>query len=367
MKVLILTNIDIGLYNFRKELIQELLKQGHEVAISLPYGDRVEDLIKMGCRYIKTEFERRSMNILRDFRLLKQYISIVKKERPDYILTYTIKPNIYGGIASKINGVKYISTITGLGTTFQKAGLVRALITKLYRVGLRDAQYVIFENEANKDIFIRNGIISESQAVTVKGAGVNLDVFPYVPMDFSGPIRFLFIGRIMEEKGVNELFEAASRIKQSYHCDVEFDILGFFEDHYEQRVKDLEIAGIIRYHGFQYDVKKYIQKAHCVILPSYHEGMSNTLLESAAMGRPLITSDIPGCREAVIDEKTGFLCRVRDAEDLYQKILKYLALSPEERAIMGKESRNHIERQFDRRVVVRTMINLLENDKHAGS
>ncbi len=367
MRILILANNDVGLYNFRKELIQEFLKQGNDVILSLPYGSRVEELEKMGCRYIRTEFERRSMNIFRDLKLIKYYISMVRKEKPDFILTYTIKPNIYGGIAARVFGVRYITTITGLGTTFQNSGLLRLLITKMYRVGLKKAQHVIFENDENKNIFIKHRIISENKAVPVKGAGVNLDEYRYVPMDFSGPTRFLFIGRIMEEKGVNELFEVARLIKESQQYNVEFDVLGFFEDNYEKRVKDLEGSGIIRYHGFQNEVRSYIQKAHCVILPSYHEGMSNTLLESAAMGRPLITSNIPGCREAVIDGKTGYLCKVRDAEDLYQKVLKYLELSQEERAMMGKESRIHIEGQFNRRDVVNTLINLMRKDFYAGN
>lgn len=362
MRVLILANNDIGLYNFRKELIQELIKQGDEVILSLPYGSRVDDFIKMGCRYIKTEFERRSMNILKDIGLMKQYLLTIRKEKPDYILTYTIKPNIYGGITARFSGIKYISTITGLGTTFQKKGFVRFLITKLYRAAMKKAQHVIFENEENKSIFIRDGIIPEDQAIVVKGAGVNLDEFSFTPMAFSGPTRFLFIGRIMEEKGVNELFEAACRIKESFHSNVEFDFLGFFEDNYEHRVKELERTGVIRYYGFQKDVKNYIKNAHCVILPSYHEGMSNTLLESAAMGRPLITSDIPGCREAVIDGKTGYLCKVRDAEDLRHKIQMFLELSREDRAMMGMESRSHIEHLFDRKEVVKTIIKLMEKD-----
>lgn len=365
MKILVLANNDIGLYNFRKELIQELLKRGDEVVLSLPYGQRIDELVNLGCRYIRTEFDRRSMNVVKDLGLIKRYISMVRKEKPDYILTYTIKPNIYGGIAARLQGVRYISTITGLGTAFQKKGALRALITRLYRFALRRAQHVIFENDENRRTFIQHSIIAGGQAVLVRGAGVNLSEYLYMPMDFSGPVRFLFIGRIMEEKGVNELFEAACRMKERHKDQVEFDVLGFFEDNYEQRVKQLEQAGVVRYHGFQTDVKSYIQKAHCVILPSYHEGMSNTLLESAAMGRPLITSDIPGCREAVIDGESGYLCRVRDAEDLYQKMLKFLSLSHKQQAKMGEASRKHMEQHFDREEVVKTIIHLMGKDNYA--
>lgn len=359
MKVLILANNDIGLYNFRKELIEALIKKGHTVVLSLPYGSRVDDLEKMGCRYINTEFERRSMNILKDLKLFREYMRMIKAENPDFILTYTIKPNIYGGLAARISKTAYIATITGLGTTFQRKGLLRAIIKQMYKTALKKVRSVIFENGENKRIFLGNCIINKDKAVLVSGAGVNLNEFGFSPMTFDKTLRFLFIGRIMEEKGVNEFFEVARRMKEDGYHPIAFDVIGFFEDNYKERVEELTTSGIIHYFGFQKDVKTYIQKSHCIVLPSYHEGMSNTLLESASMGRPLITSDIPGCREAVVDQKTGYLCRVRDAEDLYQKVVQYAQLSNEQRMEMGEFSRAHIEAHFDRNNVVARIIDLM--------
>ncbi len=359
MKVIILANNDIGLYNFRKELLGELINKNHQVIISLPNGERVDDLIRMGCNYHKTEIERRSMNILKDLKIIREYVCLIKKERPDYVLTYTIKPNIYGGLASRFCKVKYISTITGLGTAFQKPGLLKLLIIKLYKFALKRANAIVFENTTNLKVFVDHCIIPAEEAVLVNGAGVNIEEYRYSPMKFDEPLRFLFIGRIMAEKGINEFFKAAKRLKTENQYNVEFDVLGFFEDNYKEQIEELDESGIIHYYGFQKDVKSYIEKAHCVVLPSYHEGMSNTLLESAAMGRPIIASDIPGCREAVLDQQSGYLCKAKDSNDLYDKMIQYILLSKDQRLEMGKKSREHIEKNFDREAVVDKILSLM--------
>ncbi len=359
MKVIILANNDIGLYNFRKELLGELINKNHQVITSLPNGERVDDLIRMGCNYHKTEIERRSMNILKDLKIIREYVCLIKKECPDYVLTYTIKPNIYGGLASKFCKVKYISTITGLGTTFQNRGLLKLLVTRLYRFALKRANNIVFENATNLNVFVDHRIIPAKKAILVNGAGVNIDEYSYSLMKFDGPTRFLFIGRIMAEKGIDEFFEAAKRLKAENQYNVEFGVLGFFEDNYKEQIEELTKSCIIHYYGFQMDVKGFIEKAHCVVLPSYHEGMSNTLLEAAAMGRPVITSDIPGCREAVVDQQSGYLCKVKDSNDLYDKMIQYILLSEEQRLEMGKKSREHIEKNFDRKAVVDKLLSLM--------
>ncbi len=358
MKILILANNDVGLYNFRKELIYELLKSGHKVYISLPKGDKVKPLVNAGCEFIDTPIDRRGLNPATDLKLFLKYLKTIRQLKPDYVLTYTIKPNIYGGMACRFSKIKFLSTITGLGTAFQGGGLLRRVITTLYRTSMRGARAVLFENVANMSVFLDNKIISKDQAVLLNGAGVNLEDFKLTEMKDDGTVRFLFMGRVMKEKGIDELFYAAESLKNEY-TNLEFDILGFFEDNYQAQVEALSQKGIINYHGFQSDVKRFIEKSHCVILPSYHEGMSNTLLEAASMGRPLITSEINGCKEAVIDNESGYLCRVKDKEDLLKKMKIFVDLPFERKVQMGIKAREHIESKFDRARVIEKVINLL--------
>lgn len=350
-KILILANNDVGLYKFRKELIQALIDQGDKVYISLPYGKLVEPLKAMGCEFIDTPVDRRGINPITDFKLLLEYRKIVKRVKPDLILTYTIKPNIYGGLVSRLKKVPYIVNITGLGSAFQGDGILKKVIVTLYKVALGKVKNVFFENEGNKQVFIDNHIIKEETAVVMNGAGVNLDEYPFTPMPEGEPIRFLFIGRVMKEKGVDELFEAAKRIKKEYN-NVEFDIVGPFEDDYGEVVKELQVGGIINYYGYQEDVRPFIAKCHCFVLPSYHEGMANTLLEAAAMGRPLITSDIYGCKEAIDRKQNGIVVEVKDIEKLYCSLLDFININDSEKNRRGMASRVHIENRFSKSKVV---------------
>lgn len=359
MKLLILANYDVGLYKFRKELIQTLLHQTHEVVISLPDGTLVRKLEQMGCRFVDTPIDRRGINPLTDFRLLLQYLSLFRRERPDFVITYTIKPNIYGGMVCRFLRVPYAVNITGLGTAFQKRGVLRALVTVLYRMGLKRAKVVFFENEDNLRFLVRERIVSAGQACLLPGAGVNLDEFRLLPYpEDSGVTRFLFMGRVMREKGVDELFAAMERLHtEGVPCIL--DVLGNYEEDYTDAMARWEAAGWLRYHGYQPDVRPYIANCHCFVLPSWHEGMANTNLEAAASGRPVITSDIPGCREAVEDGVSGFLCKPQNAESLYQAMKRFLALSQPQRQSMGQAGRKRMETIFDKKAVVRTTISRL--------
>ena len=351
MKILILANMDVGLYKFRKELIQELLNQGNEVYISLPNGELISKLEDMGCHFLDTDVDRRGINPKTDFKLLNQYRKIVKKIRPDLVITYTIKPNIYGGMICRWMKIPYATNITGLGTAFQSDGLLKKIVVFLYGIALKKAKVVFFENIQNKQTIIKHKIIKEHQACLLNGAGVNLEEYEFCEYPDTDEIRFLFIGRIMKEKGVDELFEVAERIRKE-NSNVFFDIVGPMEDDYKGRVETLSDNGVINYYGYQEDVKPFIQRCHCFVLPSYHEGMANTLLEAAAMGRPLITSDIHGCKEAVLVGVSGYLVQKGNSEDLYRKMKQFIQLSFEEKEKMGQESRKHMETVFDKKKVV---------------
>lgn len=358
MRVLILANNDDGLYKFRKELLECLIKDGNEVYISLPDGDKIKFLENLGCKYIKSELDRRGLNPLMDIKLLCRYMQIIKNIKPDKVITYTIKPNIYGCFASRIKHIKAYANITGLGTAFQNDGLLTKLVTIMYKAAFKRVKKVFFENKENRDVIVSKGIIEEERTHCLNGAGVNLEEYPFADYPEDGTIRFLFIGRVMKEKGIDELFEAAERLK-SEGADVAVDVIGPFEEHYESKVNELDKAGIINYHGYQSEVKPFIRQAHCFVLPSYHEGMANTLLESGAMGRPLITSNIHGCLEAVKDGETGYLCNVKDAEDLYIKMKQFIDLSYEDKKKMGKLSHEYVAGVFDKKKVVEETIKII--------
>lgn len=360
MKILILANNDVGLYKFRKELIQELIRQGNRVIVSVPDGELIPDIRKLGVKVILTAVDRRGINPLTDMKLLMSYFRMEVTLKPDLVITYTIKPNVYGGLVSRILRIPYAENITGLGTTFQTDNLIKKLVCFLYKISSKHANVVFFENEGNKQTFLDNHLIREEQACRLNGAGVNLEEYPYTEYpDENEPIRFLFIGRVMKEKGVDELFEAARRIKKEYP-DVLFDIVGPMEDEYDSVLKKLEEDGIITYYGYQKDVRPFIARCHCFVLPSWHEGMANTNLESASSGRPLITSNIPGCMEAVENNMSGFLCKIQNSDDVYKEMKKFIELPYEERKAMGVTGRKYIEESFDKKKIVARTIEFLE-------
>lgn len=353
-----LANASGGLYGFRKELICELQKK-HTVYAASPLTLYKDELAEMGVHLINLPMDRRGMNPIHDFKLLKRYDKEIKSIQPNLVITYTIKPNIYGGIACRKNKVPYAVNITGLGTAFQKQGLVKAMVTYLYKIALRKAKVVFFENSGNEKFFLENHIINKNQACLLNGAGVNLDRFQYLPYPEDGNVfNFLFIGRVMKEKGMDELFTAMKiLIKNSYHCKL--TIVGGCEENYEPAMRQYEKEGWMKYYGYQDDVIPFIRESHCFVLPSWHEGMANTNLECAASGRPVITSDIPGCKEAVIDGVSGLLCKPKDRQSLYNAMREMILTSRAKRMEMGCEGRRHMESVFDKKNVVKKTVEAL--------
>ena len=358
MRVMILANFDLGLYQFRKELIQELLKD-NEVIISLPYGELVEPLKNMGCKFIDTPVDRRGINPITDIKLFQNYRRLLKKEKPDIVITYTIKPNVYGGLACRMAKIPYAVNITGLGTALQGNGMLRKIVTQMYKAGCKKAKVVFFENVENRKFFIDEKIVMEEKACLLNGAGVNLEQFHVLEYPTDNSVtRFLFIGRVMQEKGINELFSAMQKLVAD-GCRCSLDVLGGYEEDYKGIIEKYESEGWLHYRGYQKDVRPYIEKCHCFVLPSWHEGMANTNLECAASGRPVITSNIHGCLEAVEDGVSGYLCEKQNAEDLYQVMKKFTVLSNEDRKAMGLAGREHMEECFDKKAVIeRTMSKL---------
>ena len=354
MKIMILTNSDVGLYKFRGELIAELLKQ-HSVTIVLPGGDCIRPMEEAGCRFIETPIDRRGINPATDVKLFARYRKILKREKPDFVITYTIKPNVYGGFACRLEGVPYAVNITGLGTAFENGGMLKKLVVFMNKAACKKAKVVFFENEGNRRLFIKEGIVPEERTHRLNGAGVNLDRYTVTDYPAGETTRFLFMGRVMKEKGIDELFDAMRKLAAD-GLNVHLDVLGSYEEDYRSVIEQYEKEGWLTYHGFREDVRQFIENCHCFVLPSWHEGMANTNLESAACGRPVITSNIPGCLEAVEDGVSGFLAERKNADDLYSVMKKFIALPYEARKAMGLAGRRRMEEIFDKKKVVEETI-----------
>ena len=350
--VLVIANNSGGLFDFRHELLQSLLKENNVVALT-PFDDKVCNLNELGVRLIETPMDRRGMNPIKDLSLIRTYFRLIKQEHPDLVITYTIKPNIYGSAISRLKKIPYAVNITGLGTAFQGQGFLRKMVTVMYKFALKKAKVVFFENAGNMQLFIDEKIIREEQAKLLNGAGVNLERYSVLPYpDDTEETRFLFMGRVMAEKGVDELFEAMRMLrKDGVNCSLY--MLGSFDENYSEKIKVAEADGWLRYHGYQSDVRPFIERCHCFVLPSWHEGMANTNLECAASGRPVITSNIHGCLEAVEDGVSGYLAEAKNSENLYKAMKRITELSVEERCTMGLAGRKRMEEVFDKKIVVR--------------
>lgn len=354
--VLVLTNNIGGLYNFRWEVIKAIVDKGYKVVISIPEdAPKASFFREIGCEVILTKFSRRGMNPFADIKLMLTYKSLMKEFRPLVVLTYTIKPNIYGGMAARVLHVPQLANMTGLGDAVENGGILQRLTVWLFKRGLDKARRVFFQNESNRDFCLKHSIVRNNYTL-IPGSGVNLQHHTYQPYPSDeGKIRFLFIGRLLKDKGAEEFLETARIIKEKYP-QTEFQILGSIDGDYQNRVDELVKTDVLKFLGRQLDVRPFIGAVECTIMPSYHEGMSNVNLESAANGRPVITTNVPGCRETIEDGKTGFLVQVRSSKSLTEDVEKFIALSYDDKVKMGLEARKFVERKFDRQIVVDTYL-----------
>ena len=351
MRILILANNDGGLYKFRRELLETLIAEGHEVHISLPHGDFIGELREMGCIYEPCELDRHGTNPIKELKLITYYKKLIKRVAPDIVFTYTIKPNVYGGMACASLGVPYVANVTGLGTAVENGGLMQKITMTLYRYGLRRAQRVFFQNAENRDFMLSHKAVKVPYDL-LPGSGVNLSRFPAQEYPQGETVDFVFIARLMKEKGTDQYLAAAEYVHKKYP-NTRFHICGACEQDYRERLSALEANGTVIYHGLVKDIAGIHRMSSCTVHPTYYpEGLSNVLLESCACARPIITTDRAGCREVVEDGKNGFVVKQKDTADLIEKIEKFLALSWEERRDMGLYGREKVEREFDRRIVV---------------
>ena len=350
--ILILVNKQTTIVNFRLEVVAALVNAGYNVYVSVPDGDRISEIEAVGAKIIITPMDKESTNPVKDLLLMNKYRSMIKSVSPDLVLTYTIKPNIYGGMAASLKKVPYAANITGLGTALENGGILKKISVTLYRLGFRRISRVFFQNESNMQFFVNNKL-ALGKHFLLPGSGVNLEKFHLLDFPEDDVINFAFISRIRKEKGIEQYLDAARAIKAKYPNTC-FHVCGFGDEEYEKRMRTLHDEGLIVYHGLLKDTRVVLKDVHCVIHPTYYpEGMSNVLLESAASGRPIISTDRPGCREAIDDGVNGYLIKEQDSADLIDKVEKFISLSYEEKKSMGLKGREKVAKEFDRNIVVR--------------
>ncbi len=377
MKVLIALNSAWNLLNFRSGLIKELLLQGHQVVLAAPSDEHVPALEALGARFLNLSMRSHGTNPLVDLGLLWRFMQLMRAERPDVLLAYTAKPNVYGGLAGGWMGVPVVNNIAGLGSVFIKGGWLARLLRNLYRLALTRSKRIFFQNPDDYRQFVEKGLTQAEKCAVLPGSGVDLQRFqPTVLPSLQPSARghsqnangrrfvFLLMARLLKDKGVQEFAEAARKLRSNFPS-VEFALLGFKDSQNPNAITEEQLAswqdkGWVTYWGSCTDVRTQIMKADCVVLPSYREGTPRTLLEAAAMGRPLVATDVPGCREVVRHGFNGFLCRARDSQDLADQMQAILNLSDLALAEMGQSSRKWVEQKFDEKFVIDAYLKVLE-------
>ena len=366
--VLIALNTAWNLVNFRSGLIRGLVGAGYEVVAVAPRDGYAPRLAALGCRYVELPMDNRGTHPGRDLLLLLLFVRLFRRERPDVYLGYTVKPNVYGSIAARWLRIPAINNIAGLGAVFIQGGRLAQVVRWLYRKALAPSRKVFFQNDDDRQMFISDGLVRAEVADLLPGSGIDLARFSVAPprgqADMQSGFRFLLIARMLRDKGIVEYVEAAALLKERWP-NAEFCLLGFVDVQNPTAVSKAQMdawvaQGHVRYLGLSDDVRAEIATADCVVLPSYREGTPRTLLEAAAMGRPIVATDAVGCREVVDDGHNGFLCQPRDAADLASKMEQMLLLTPDQRAAMGLRGREKMEREFDERIVIQKYLASIE-------
>lgn len=365
-KIVISINTSWNIYNFRAGLIHSLIEAGYEVIALAPRDDYSQRLQELGCRVVELPMDNNGTHPGRDLVLLARYYSVLRSLRPHAFLGYTIKPNVYGSLAAHALGIPVINNIAGLGATFIRDSLVTKIVKGLYKAALKRSHKVFFQNADDLALFTGAGLVSPRTTGLVPGSGLKLD--HYVPATTAPlaerPFRFLLVARMLRDKGIEEFAEAARLIRKE-NAAVEFHLLGATGAGNPNGIPADQLAaweseGLVAYHGKTDDVRPYLSAADCVVLPSYREGVPRSLLEAAAMARPIIATDVVGCRDAVDDGSTGMLCEVKCPESLAEKMRAMIALPPARRAAMGEAGRRKVEQQYDEQLVIQKYLQALE-------
>lgn len=366
--IALITNHDDDVYCFRKELIEGMVSAGYKVIVSCPYGEKLDIMKDVQFVHEDVYIDRRGTNPISDFKLYLHYKGLMKKHRPDVVLTYTSKPNVYASLAAAGKGISYINNVTGLGSVLTRGKLMKSFVLFLYKMAFRKSGCVFFQNDTNMKMALEQGLVKGDYKL-IPGSGVNTKRFSMATYPEGGDgitgekVVFNYIGRVLKEKGIDNYLECARYIKERYP-NTQFNVLGFVEPTQSEYVKllgEMQEQGIIVYHGQQKDVIPFIEKAHAIIHPSvYGEGMSNVLLENASCARVIITTDNPGCRETVIDNVSGYIYKGGNAKELIAAVEGFLKLPNEDRIKMGLAGREHVSSNFDRDLVVKEYLNKIK-------
>ena len=362
MKVIISANTDSGVLRVRSELINELLALHYEVVVVAPQGKDYSKLVNMGCRFLSVRIDRHGLNPLSDLSTYKQYISILKEEKPDVVLLFSTKPNIYCGRACRRLNIPAVMNITGMGSALGNRGVIQTIMIHLYRLACNgeNMKRIFFQNDDSFGFFKKKRIGDPSVYQRIPGSGVNLEQYGIQVFPDSKTVDFLFVARVMKQKGIDQYIEAAKQVRQQYPEAV-FHVLGDCDEDYKGVLEEENRNGTIVYHGRVDNVLDFQKLSQCTIQPSYYpEGMSNVILEAAASGRPVITTDHPGCREGVDDGITGLIVPIKDTEALSKAIIKILNMGRDGRIAMGMRGRNKMEREFDRKIVTNAYLKILK-------
>lgn len=351
MTILFLINSPFGFYKFRRELAEELVKS-HRVVISTPEGRMLDYFEQLGCEIDRCEaLARHGTDPRQELRLYRYYRELLRRVKPDCVCTYTVKPNVYGGIACAKQGVPYLVNVTGLGESLEKSGAMKTVITGLYRRSLKHAKMIFFQNAENRAYLLRDGKLRLPNQL-LPGSGINLEqhrLAEYPPLNEDDPLILSVVGRMVPDKGVREILSAAKDLKGE---KVEIRLIGSCAEPLLGEIREAEQGGVIRYLGFQNDMETCYRESHAILHASYHEGMSNVLLEAAACGRPVLATDVPGCKETFVDGVSGLAFPPRDPAAIRDAILRFRSLPWEKKREMGLEGRRHVEAHFDRRLIL---------------
>ena len=355
MKIAFVANTCWNIYNFRRGLVQNFLSKGDEVLVLAPTDAYTREVRDWGVKFIDTLLEGTGANPLKDLSYLRTLFRVFKKEKPDIVLSYTIKANIYASLAGKPTSTPVICNVSGLGTVFLVKGLAGKVAMMLYKIAFRYSKYIFFQNEDDKSMFVSYVKVEDKKTGILPGSGIDLQRFLPTPLKETGTTSFLMIARVIIEKGVREYAEAASYFKEN--DEVKFSLIGEFDEGHARSIDKEELnawieSGSITYFDHSNDIVKIIEEHDVVVLPSYREGTPRTLLEGAALGRPLITTNVPGCKEVVKDGFNGFLCEAKSAKSLLAKFQLFLSLNEQEKNQLAANSRTLVEQAYDERIVI---------------
>lgn len=371
MHIILTVNTAWNIWNFRRPLVRALLKEGHRLTVLAPRDQSVPDLQALGCAFVPLPMDVKGVSPLRDFALFQRLRRHFRALAPDVILSFTIKNNVYGALAARALGVTFIPNVTGLGTAFLSSGFLRGIAENLYRFAFARLPVIFFQNADDRDLFLKQRLVRPDQARLLPGSGIDLERFAPQPLPGKPTVQFLMIARLLRDKGVVEYAEAV-RVLRAEGIAASFQLLGPLGAENRSAIPESLLAGwqadaTLQYLGETEDVRSAIAAADCAVLPSYREGAPRTLIEAASMARPLIATDVPGCREVVRHGVNGYLCRIQDSASLADAMRRLVDDGPSVRESMGRESRRLMERAFDQDIVVRRYLDAIRETKNRTS